>query len=354
MYIKDLQTPALIVDQAIMYENIEQMRLIMEDTDMELRPHYKSHKCADLAHMQITYGAKGMTCAKLSEAEDLVDCGINDILIANQVVQPEKIRRLADLAGKCRLTICVDDAQNIIALSDAAVQADTTIHCLVEYEIGMQRCGVTEKEEVLYLAQLIEAKPNLVFEGIQAYAGHVSHMVSEAQRRQQTLKNQSKLLDLLGYLRENEVEVKTISGGSTGTSEIKAEENLYTELQAGSYLLMDSTYAQLGLPFENALFILSTVVSVRDDLAVIDCGVKTCGLDQGMPEPLDFDVAQIVASEEHLQLHSPTKKLCVGDKVWLIPAHCCSTVNLYDKMYLFDEDEQVIDRLMITGRGMGR
>lgn len=294
-----------------------------------------------------------MTCAKLSEAQDLADCGIEDILIANQIVQPEKIRQLADLANKCRLTVCVDDANNVIALSNAAVIAGSTIHCLVEYEIGMQRCGVTEKEEVLYLAQLIDAKPNLVFDGIQAYAGHVSHMVSEVQRRQKTKKNGARLIELLEYLHENDVEVSVISGGSTGTSQIKAEENFYTELQAGSYLLMDSTYAQLGLPFENALFIVSTVVSVRDDLVVLDCGVKTCGMDQGMPDTVDFDVEKIVASEEHLQLHSPSKTLHVGDQVLLVPAHCCSTINLYDKMYLVDGD-QVVDRLLITGRGIGR
>ena len=353
MKISQIETPALIVDRSAFRENMAAMDRLLAQTSMKLRPHYKSHKSVAIARLQLEAGAKGITTAKLSEAEDLAQAGVKDILIANQVVQREKLGRVAALANQTRLTVCVDDANNVIALSDAAVLAGSTIHCLVEYEIGMQRCGVTEKEEVLYLAQLIEAKPNLVFDGIQAYAGHVSHMVSEVQRRQKTKKNLARLVDLMEYLRENDVDVYVISGGSTGTSQIKAEENFYTELQAGSYLLMDSTYAQLNLPFENALFIVSTVVSVRDDLVVLDCGVKTCGMDQGMPDTVDFDVEKIVASEEHLQLHSPSKALHVGDQVLLVPAHCCSTVNLYDKMYLVDRD-QVVDRLMITGRGIGR
>ena len=121
-----------------------------------------------IAHLQIKNGAKGMTCAKLSEAIDLADCGIEDILIANQITEEKKIRRLADLAGDCHLTVCVDNKENISALSDAAKNAGTVIHCLVEYEIGMKRCGVETKEEVLELAKIIKNCENLTFDGIQA------------------------------------------------------------------------------------------------------------------------------------------------------------------------------------------
>ena len=353
MKISGLSTPALVLDVNVLKANAQAMDKILEGSTLKLRPHYKSHKCAALAKWQIKNGAIGMTCAKLSEAEDLCDAGIENILIANQVVDPAKVCKVAQLAKNCRLTICVDDIENINALSAAAKSCGSTIYCLVEYDIGMQRCGVVKNEEVLALAQHIAGCENLVFEGIQAYAGHISHEIREKTRREMTAENYGKLKTLLAYLQENGIAVNTVSGGSTGTAQIKAMEGLYTELQAGSYLFMDATYKLLDLPFKNALMLLTTVVSKREDLTVVDAGVKTCGVDQGMPVPQGGDVREIVASEEHFQLHGYTGTEMVGDKLLLTPAHCCSTVNLHDKIYLVDED-RVIDRLLITARGIGR
>lgn len=353
MKISGLPTPALILDVNVLKENSEAMKKILQDSGLKLRPHYKSHKCASIAKWQMKNGAIGMTCAKLSEAEDLCDSGIENILIANQIVEPAKVRRLGDLAANCRLMVCVDNIENIDALSCAAISSRSTIYCLVEYDIGMERCGVTTKEEVLLLAKRISESKNLVFEGIQAYAGHISHVEDIAQRREMTEANYKKLEDLLAYLEKKGISVNIVSGGSTGTAEIKATEGLYTELQAGSYLFMDATYRTLSLPFKNSLFLLTTVVSKREGLTVVDAGVKTCGIDQGMPAICGETVTEIVASEEHFQLHGYTGKGKVGDKILLIPAHCCSTVNLHDKIYLVDGD-QVIDRIPVTARGIGR
>ena len=353
MKISGLSTPALVVDGDILKANVQAMKKVLENSSLKLRPHYKSHKCAALAKWQMANGAIGMTCAKVSEAEDLCDSGIEDILIANQVVDPAKIRKIADLAKNCRLTVCVDNKENVEALSAAAKHCGATIHCLVEYDIGMQRCGVVTKEEVLELAKFIPTCGNLAFDGLQAYAGHISHMEDPDVRKQMTLANYEKLNDLLSYLRENGVEVTTVSGGSTGTAEIKAMEGLYTELQAGSYLFMDATYRTLDLPFQNSLFLLTTVVSQRDGLTVVDAGVKTCGIDQGMPVPVNGTTGEIVASEEHFQLHGYSEPVKVGEKIRLVPAHCCSTVNLHDKIYVVEGD-RVIDRLLITARGIGR
>ena len=353
MKISGLATPALIADVNTLKANAEAMRRVLENSSLKLRPHFKSHKCASIAKWQISCGAIGMTCAKLSEAEDLCDAGVEDILIANQIVDPVKIRRLADLAGNCRLTVCVDDAQNVTALSKAAVNSGTTIYCLIEYDIGMNRCGVITKEEVLALAKHITSCENLVFEGIQAYAGHVSHMEDMEQRKAYTSANYEKLRQLLAYLKDAGLEVKTVSGGSTGTAQIKAAEGLYTELQAGSYLFMDSTYRTLNLPFENSLFLLTTVVSQRAGLTVVDAGVKTCGVDQGMPALAEDGAEKITASEEHFQIHGYTGAKKVGEKLCLIPGHCCSTINLHDKIYLVD-GEKVVYRIPITARKIGR
>ena len=353
MKIENIQTPALILDKKILLENIKAMNSLLEGSNMKLRPHYKSHKCDCLAHLQIQNGAKGMTCAKLSEAIDLADSGIEDILIANQIVDPKKIRRLADLAGDCRLTVCVDDADNIKMLSEAATASGNTIHCLIEYEVGMQRCGVSSKEEVLKLAELIEKSENLVFDGLQVYAGHISHVENLAEREDATLNNYTKIKDVISFLNKHNISVNIVSGGSTGTAQVKVKDGIYNELQAGSYLFMDATYKNLNLPFENSLFILSTVVSKKNGLTVVDSGVKTCGVDQGMPEIVGNEAELIVASEEHFQLHNLKKPLGIGEKVKLIPGHCCSTVNLFDKIYLVDGDT-VVDRILITAKGIGR
>jgi D-serine deaminase-like pyridoxal phosphate-dependent protein len=178
-------------------------------------------------------------------------------------------------------------------------------------------------------------------------------MEDPTQRKASTAANYVRLKELIAYLQENGVEVNTVSGGSTGTSTIKAAEGLYTELQAGSYLFMDATYRHLGLPFENSLFLLTTVVSRRGNRVMLDAGVKTCGVDQGMPALVAEEAAQIAANEEHLLLYGYTGREAEGEKLRLIPGHCCSTVNLHDKIYLVD-GERVIGRLPVTGRHMGR
>ncbi len=350
MKTENISTPALIVMKSIFESNAEKMAAVLEGSSLKLRPHYKSHKCSAIAHEQIKNGAVGMTCAKLDEALDLADSGIQDILIANQITDASKISRLAHLANVCRLTVCVDDRDNIADIERAAALAGSTVYCFVEYEIGMERCGVSDKEQVLALAKFIDECPHLVFDGIQAYAGHISHTVSLEERAERTEENSQKIRELMEYLKVNGVHPRTMSGGSTGTSVIKAKENLYTELQAGSYLFMDATYAELGLPFEPSLFILCTVVSANDKIVTVDAGVKSCGVDQGMPIPFGFSVSKVVASEEHFQLHSPSRQLRVGEKVLLIPAHCCSTVNLHDRLYLVDGD-RVVDRFLVTARG---
>ena len=354
MKIFDLPTPALIADDNLITENMRRMNEILRGKSVRLRPHYKSHKCAALAHRQIEAGAIGMTCAKLSEALDLAYSGVNDILIANQIVEPAKIRQLATLAGMCRLMICVDDADNARALSKAAVDAGTTIHCLVEYDIGMNRCGVRSPEAYLELAGIITKLPNLTYDGIQAYAGYASHMVSTNERTETTRANMRKVSDLADYLYRNGIQAAVVSGGSTGTAAIKAEDTVYTELQAGSYLFMDSTYSELDVPFRNSLFVLATVVSKNSGTVILDAGVKGIGADQNDPVILDRTGKQIsgrvVLNEEHLKLYDSGWNASAGEKVLVIPGHCCSTVNLYDDIYLYSADT-ITGRIPVTARG---
>lgn len=350
MKISQIETPALIIEKKRFYENMAAMTRLLEHTSMTLRPHYKSHKCVTISKLQLAAGAKGITCAKLSEAEDLAQAGVGDILIANQVVQPEKMGRLAVLAGKTRLTVCVDSADNVLQLERAMAPQGGTLYVLVEYEIGMRRCGVETHAEVIELARLIAAQPHLRFEGMQAYAGHLAHQKDRAVRKQATEDIETDLKALKTQLETAGFAPKEISGGSTGTVELKPGDSVYTEMQCGSYLFMDRAYRELGLGFKNALFLLSTVVSIKSDRIVTDGGVKSLGMDQGDPVFVGYEGLPIGMSEEHGQVEAPGHTARVGDKIWYIPGHCCTTINLHDSLYLVD-GEDVVEIWPVTSRG---
>lgn len=352
MKLKDLETPALIIDEITMEENMDQMMSMLEDTRIQLRPHYKTHKSPDLAWLQIEKGAKGITCSKLSEAEDLVKAGIYDILIANQVVQKSKIARLASLAGMCRMTVCVDSEQNIRDLSAAACLAGTEIHCYVELDIGMNRCGVTDFEEFYQLAALLEELPGVTYDGIQAYAGNLAHEYDAEKREAAIAANEERLHQLIAYLDGRGIKNREVSGCSTGSVYVKKYSSVYTELQPGSYIFLDMAYRGMKTAFKNSLYVLATVISAGPEHFVIDAGVKSLCPDQGKPGLDGIGFKSVSLSEEHTAFYGP-HSLKVGDQVKVIPGHCCSTVNLYDEMYLVDGDT-IIDRIPVTSRGKSR
>ncbi|MDD6816557.1 MAG: alanine racemase [Firmicutes bacterium] len=358
MKVKNLETPALVIDRQEMEENLQRMNGLLEGTGLKLRPHYKTHKSPVIARLQLEHGACGITCSKLSEAEDLANAGIEDILIANQVVQPSKISRLAHLAGRCCLTVCVDQEENIRALSAAAVLAGTQIHCYVELDIGMNRCGVTTFEEFYRLAALLEELPGVSYDGVQAYAGNLAHEYEKEKREAATAANEKRLKELLAYLSERGIESREVSGGSTGTVALKTKSAVYTEIQSGSFIFLDMAYQGMNTVFRNALYVMATVVSAGPDHFVIDAGIKSICPDQGNPGLVGHAYESINLSEEHTAFYG-THSFQVGDMVQVIPGHCCSTVNLYDEMYLVtraegsnDIREAVIaDRLQIVSRG---
>jgi len=351
--IDNIETPALILDMEIFEQNIKNMNELTKSAGIALRPHYKSHKCTAIAHMQIAAGAKGITCAKLSEAEDLIAAGIEDVLIANQIVEPSKLARVAYLAGCCRLTVCVDQIQNIHALEAAAATQGTTIHCLVEYEIGMNRCGVSTPEEFYSLAKLIDESPHLVFDGIQAYAAHLSHEEDFEKRKTASEQLERTLKDLRVYIEDKGLAVKEISGESTGTAQFRTKGSVYTELQAGSYIFMDTAYSALHLNFKNALFVLATIMSANDKLIVTDAGRKNISIDQKLPTFRDYPDLSVIVSEEHCRIPLEGHSAAVGSKLMLIPGHCCTTVNLHDFIYLV-RNGKVVDRIPVTSRGKSK
>ena len=349
MTIDWIETPALILDMDLCEENIRTAKKFLEGKKYALRPHYKSHKSPYIAHMQIREGAKGICCATLGEAEDLVFSGIQDVLIANQVIDQTKIARLAYLAGCCRLTVCVDRADNVVALEAAAKQRGTTIHCLVEYEVGMNRCGVNTHEDFLALAKQIDASPNLVFEGIQAYAGNLSHEEDYETRRLESEKVERSLRELIECLKREGLQVREVSGTSTGTLEFLYQDSVFTEVQVGSYLFMDVAYNALNLKFKSAAFVLTQVISINPNWVIVDGGMKSISLDQYKPIFRDYPNLPVKMSEEHSKIPNPGG-VKIGDRLMMIPGHCCTTFNLHDYFYLV-RDGKVMDRIPVTSRG---
>lgn len=353
MKLSQLETPALYLDLDAFYRNQNRMMDRVKRYGLDMFPHYKSIKCTTLAHMEIAAGAKGISCAKTDEAWDLAHSGVEYILIANQVTALEKISRVANIAGCCNLTVCVDDEKNIEDLSAAASLQGTIINCLVECNVGANRCGVDSKEEVLTLAKRIIESPGLNFEGIQAYAGQLSHEVDYEIRERVSDEVEDYLKNVVAYLKENEISVSRVSGVSTGSVQFRKGDTVYTDVQVGSYGFMDVAYGKLGLEYENSLFVLSTVMRANEKVVIMDTGRKSVSVDQAMPLIPGVNSEAIKVSEEHTKLPASVLDAKVGDKISIVPGHCCTTMNLHDYVY-FVRGDKVVDRVEITSRGRSR
>jgi D-serine deaminase-like pyridoxal phosphate-dependent protein len=351
---EDIDTPALLLDRPKLVANVERMAAFVGAGPVKLRPHAKSHKCLEIARLQLAAGAVGVTCAKVGEAEALADGGIDDILIANQIVGPIKIARLVELARRCRVTVAVDDAGNVRALSEAASAARVGLRCYVEVDVGMVRCGVPDGEAALELARLVAASPGLVFAGLQTYEGHLQNIVPLEERIALAERDMRLALRAKETVEAGGLHVKQVSGGGTGTHMVTGRLPWMTELQAGSYATMDAQYRAVGgADFANALTVLATVISrPRPDKAVVDAGLKTVSSDFGDPTVLVEGASWLDFSEEHgeISLAGGARELRVGDKIELIPRHGCTTVNLHDRFHVL-EDGKLAAIWAIAARG---
>ncbi len=346
MGVDELDTPALIVDLDILERNIARMADFFAGRRAALRPHIKSHKTPAIAHMQLKAGAIGITCAKVGEAEVMAEAGVRDILIANQVVGRVKIDRLTDLARHADVMVAVDDARNIADLSQAASAKRVILRVLVEVDIGMRRCGVPAGEPALELACRVAASPGpstglrtgLRLAGLMGYEGHLVLISDHEERRRKVLAALESLADTADLLHRHGLPIEIVSGGGTGTYDITGSHPVMTEIQAGSYVFMDTTYGAVRPEFDISLALLATVISrPHPDYLVTDAGIKALSKDFGWPELVNIPGASVrYLSEEHvvIDLANPEAvNLCPGDKVSFIPSHCCTTVNLHDRLY---------------------
>ena len=340
MHKTELDTPALLIDLDKMEANIAAMANYFSKVNADLRPHVKTHKTPIIAHKQIAAGAIGVTCAKLGEAEAVIHAGIRDVLIANQVVGAQKIARLINLAKHSEIMVAVDNAENVQAISEAAVAKGATVRMLVEVNIGMDRCGVEPGKPALELAEQIRQSPNLIFEGLMGYEGHTVAKPNRAERDTAAREAMQRLVDAKHYLEKHNVAVSIMSGGGTGTFNITGSIPEMTEVQAGSYVLMDSTYYNVegvGDHFDCALSVLATVVSrPNPNRVIVDTGLKVLAKEFGIPQPVGVNGVEMTGlSEEHgtMQVSDASVSLKPGDKLEILPTHCCTTVNLHDRYY---------------------
>ena len=338
----DIQTPCLIVDLDAFERNVAKMREHCASMGVRLRAHGKMHKSADVAKYQIAHGGSvGMCCQKVSEAEAFARAGITDILVTNQVCDPAKIDRLARLCRLARTIVCVDDIENVSALSAAAQAHGTTIGCLVEIDCGAGRCGVTTTADVVAIAKAIAAAPGLTFDGIQAYNGAMQHLEEHDARKSRFDVTVAMVEDAVAGLKAQGIECEIVGGGGTGSFAFEGTSGVFNELQCGSYAFMDADYGRVRDgdgrrldegAFENALFILTSVMShVKADVAVCDAGLKAQSVDSGLPVVFGRDdVSYIKCSDEHGVIADPHGRLKINEKLRLVPGHCDPTCNVHD------------------------
>lgn len=339
--VADIDTPALVVDLDAFEGNLKKLADFAKASGVKLRPHAKTHKCPAIALKQIALGASGQCCQKVGEAEVLVRGGVKDVLVSNQIVGVHKMRRMAALAKDATITVCFDNAEMVTATGKVAQEFGVTLGALVEIELGMQRCGVMPGEPILTLAKQIMATPGLKFRGLQAYYGTAQHLPTYDERKAAIQRAAEAVRLTLDLLKKNGIACELVTGAGTGTYENEATSGLWNELQAGSYVFMDTDYARIGgknsnrfQDFEHSLFVLATVMSVSNPgFAIVDAGLKSYSAEKGPPWVHGLeDVEQVGISDEHgkLKLGPRAKKLNLGDKVMLIPGHCDPTVNLHD------------------------
>ena len=341
MTLEEVDTPALLVELDAFEDNLRTLQDYVSGTSVNLRPHAKAHKCPIIGHMQLAQGAVGLCCQKVSEAEAMVFGGVGDILLTNEIVGARKVARLAALARRARIAICVDHPLQIAQLSEAVEAAGVEIRVLVDVNAGMGRCGVEPGAPVVPLAQAVDKAKGLNFGGIQAYHGTSQHFRGHDERGAAIKGTCDGVEKTLEEIKKAGLACETVTGGGTGTYEFEVGSGLFTELQAGSYIFMDHDYtlnkSKDGGRFEDfqqSLFVLATVIShPGPDRMVTDAGTKAVSIDTGQPVTHGIGgVEYKTAGDEHgkLMLGGATVDLTVGDKIKVIPNHCDTTVMLYD------------------------
>jgi len=362
-----LNTPVLLVDLDALTRNIGKMAAHAAGHKLKLRPHSKTHKSPDIARRQIDAGAVGVCCAKIGEAEAMAENGVTTGLhITSPVVSPPAIERLVALNARTTDLMCVvDSAENVHAIGVAATKGDKPLKLIIDLDPGMHRTGVTSPQAAVVVLEAIRAHPSLSYAGLQCYCGGEQHIETFAARRE-TMQAKAELIRaVIDALTAAGGAPAIVTGGGTGTHRIDPALGVYTELQVGSYVFMDSQYLACeltedgsGSPFETSLMVDARVVSANTPgMVTIDAGFKAFATDadrpvvlSGAPEGSKY----VFMGDEHGALFLPKgEALALSHIVTLAAPHCDPTVNLYDTYHLVQGD--TLRALWpVSGRGRSR
>ncbi len=329
MKISELTTPALVVESAALDANLRTMAEALPGD--RLRPHVKAHKCTALAARQGALGNTAFTCATIREMEGMAGAGLgDDLLLANEVVDASRLGALARTGA--RVTLAVDSDATVEAAARGGVR-----EVLIDVNVGLPRCGC-RPEDAGRLADAARAA-GLSVRGVMGYEGHIVGLEERAKRKEMIEVSMEQLVRA-----HDAVGGDVISAGGTGTYDLNT---WATEIQAGSYALMDTAYAKLGLPFVHTLSVLATVISVSKGWAVADSGLKALGMDHGNPSIERADVW--FCSDEHV-VFAPNEPVRVGDRIRVLPAHIDPTVAYHEHLHIVSGDD-VVERWDVDLRG---
>ena len=350
---EELITPALVLDIDAAQRNIDHMASELKQLGRAtIRPHYKTHKSPDLARRQLQAGAVGLSMATVWEAAVLAAAGMDDLFVVNTVSHPAKLRMLAELARDHRILVAVDEPANAAAHSVAAVAAGSTLGIMVEVDTGMDRCGVDTAQECLALARQVTELPALRFEGITGYEGHCSLTFESDLRHERQREAMAFFTGVADLLEANGIPCKIRSAGGIATWRWTAGYPGLTEIQAGTYVVMDNFHGKMVPHFEHSLTIQATVISRQSGKVIVDAGNKSVAA----PDEVSIvgqDLKVFRFDEEHGIFAAPEgSALRVGDRVALVPGYSPSTVNWYDAYHVVSGDV-VTDIWPIIPRGPG-
>lgn len=332
-----VDTPALALDLDVFEANLRAMHGSALPGAVSIRAHAKAHKCVEIARRQIAAGSRGICCQKLAEAEVFVDAGIDDVLLTNQVATPAKAMRVASLARRARFAVCVDHPHHVGLLAQAMRGSRATLEILIELDVGGGRCGVGSPPDAVEIARAIRAHPSLRLRGLQAYQGRAQHLRLPAERAAAVAKAAGLAAEVRDALREAGEPCAVVTGGGTGSFRHEAASGVYTEVQPGSYVLMDGDYLANvpdadGPRFASALAVHCSVLSTNGRRVVLDAGLKALAVDSGLPAVAGGGWKTLALSDEHMvvEADAATAVPPIGARLVVQPSHCDPTVNLHD------------------------
>lgn len=359
----EIDTPALLVDNSIMQRNIDLMQKICNNANVKLRPHIKTHKSIDIARKQIEKGAIGIACAKVSEALVFAEAGFKDIQIANIIVGEHKLRNLLKIKSITKsLKVCVDNFDNAKILNDFFELNQQTIDVLILVDSGYHRCGLQDKDKIRELAKYLNKSKSLNLAGITTHAGH-AYGATNRNALEEIARNEAIfMVEIAEYLRNNGIIIKDVTVGSNPTARISSQIKGVTEIRTGNYVFNDMIQVNLGTVEEKdcALTVLTQVISIPSkDRVIVDAGSKSFSSDKGAHgnETNKFygkiigKNANIVRlSEEHGIINHQNEYFEVGERIRVIPNHACTTMNMFDKAYIIEQNK-ILKEIRIDARG---